>query len=507
MKHKLIHFSNGIFELVMAFFLVRGTVLFLWRTEPLMKHYYVVAVPLIIALISIVVVIIYNTYLRVTKRHNYTMSIRTKVIIIVGSFLLIGLFVYTFLNTALFDYFQPFSVYDPQIYSILYAIIMLLMKVIYDSVRMLKSNEQSDFPFVPQIIFAVMLLIVFMWGSTQTHYEYENGTNVNHVFKHGDNDYQSYRIPSILVIPEGSILASGESLENDMVVVFSEARKDSSEDNGDIDLAVRYSKDGGITWSEIYYPVDLGSNKIGNLTPVFDKETGKIQMIHLRRFYDDSEPSGAYIMSSDDGGLTWNDGKLLFSGMGIGPGHGIQIDGGSYDGRLLVPGYDSKGFVYYSDDNGTTWNISESTSIGNETEIAQLDENTLIMTTRVNIGMALPHGEIHKHFAYSYDGGKTWTDATPNYDVITPICMSGLVTYDGTIFFSGPQDYYARANMQILYSDDGGNSFDSIGRIYEGAAGYSDLGVLSDGRLVLLFENGAVEYDERLTFIIITPLS
>ena len=32
-------------------------------------------------------------------------------------------------------------------------------------------------------------------------------------------------------------------------------------------------------------------------------------------------------------------------------------------------------------------------------------------------------------------------------------------------------------------------------------AGYSDLGITADNELLLVFENGAVEYDERITFL------
>ena len=40
--------------------------------------------------------------------------------------------------------------------------------------------------------------------------------------------------------------------------------------------------------------------------------------------------------------------------------------------------------------------------------------------------------------------------------------------------------------------------------IYSGPSGYSDLAALSNGDL-LLFENGAIEYDQRLTLVRVTP--
>lgn len=506
MIKKISNALYSIYELIMITFFIQGIYLFLWRTAPLMKNYLLIAIIIWLLVVVLIGTVIYNGYQRFTSHEVKEYSMLHRVLFTVVLLLINGLFIYTFLYTALFDYFQPFSVYDPQIYAVLYGVVMLLGKTIIDAIILFVKKGSKELFYAPVLIVLMILAVVSIWGASQSHFEYENGTNVNHLFKHGDDGYQSYRIPSILVIPEGSTLGSGETLSKDMIVVFSEARKDSSNDNGDIDLGIRYSKDAGETWSDIVFAVDLGSNKIGNLTPVFDRETGIIQMIHLRKFYDDSEPSGAYIMTSNDGGITWSEGELLFEGKGIGPGHGIQIEGGTYDGRLVVPGYSDKGIVYLSDDNGATWIISEPTSLGNETEIAQLNQDTLIMTTRVNIGMALPHDEIHKHFSYSYDGGGTWTDAEPNEDVLTPICMSGLVTYNGVVYYSGPQDYYARANMYILQSLDQGTTFTKVARLYKGAAGYSDIGVLSDGRIVILFENGAVEYDERLTFMIVDPI-
>ena len=42
---------------------------------------------------------------------------------------------------------------------------------------------------------------------------------------------------------------------------------------------------------------------------------------------------------------------------------------------------------------------------------------------------------------------------------------------------------------------------------HAGPAGYSDLGLLSNADALLLFENGAVEFDERITLVRINPLT
>jgi len=48
--------------------------------------------------------------------------------------------------------------------------------------------------------------------------------------------YHAYRIPSLVVAPNGDLL------------VFCEARKDSLDEDGDIDLVQARSTDGGKTW-------------------------------------------------------------------------------------------------------------------------------------------------------------------------------------------------------------------------------------------------------------------
>jgi sialidase-1 len=55
------------------------------------------------------------------------------------------------------------------------------------------------------------------------------------VFNSGTGGYFTYRIPSLLVTPKGALLA------------FCEGRKSSPSDNGDIDLLMRRSDDGGRT--------------------------------------------------------------------------------------------------------------------------------------------------------------------------------------------------------------------------------------------------------------------
>lgn len=87
------------------------------------------------------------------------------------------------------------------------------------------------------------------------------------LFVSGEGGYHTYRIPSLLVAQDGSLLA------------FAEGRKSGSGDTGDIDLLLKRSEDGGHTWSEQMVLWDDGENVCGNPSPVLDESTGEIHLL------------------------------------------------------------------------------------------------------------------------------------------------------------------------------------------------------------------------------------
>ena len=87
------------------------------------------------------------------------------------------------------------------------------------------------------------------------------------VFVSGQDGYHTYRIPSILVTAQGSVLA------------FCEGRKSQGGDSGDIDLLVKRSTDGGKTFSAQQIVWDDGPNTCGNPCPVIDRHTGTIWLL------------------------------------------------------------------------------------------------------------------------------------------------------------------------------------------------------------------------------------
>lgn len=144
-----------------------------------------------------------------------------------------------------------------------------------------------------------------------------------------------------------------------------------------------------------------------------------------------------WMVTSDDDGKTWSDPVditpqvkedwCLF--FGTGPGVGIQLHTGDYDGRLVVPiytanlnvGASQSSAVIYSDDHGVTWELGDSpqtlrncdretmTSGGilTESQAVQLNNGNVLLFMRNNFS------EKKVQMATSSDGGATWDSITP----------------------------------------------------------------------------------------------
>lgn len=474
-----------------------ASALFVFYNQNIIKNKFVFIAITLIALLLVGISFINNferKEITTFKKIAYAMFVISSIVFIVNMFL----------NSAVFDYFQPYSLYDIVIYTSLAGYLVVIVSSIIDLIRTLISGKYSRNSLITLIGSLTLIFLLMGWNFLQNDFEFENiEGEAKHIFVTEESGYKTFRIPTMFVIPKDSTLADGTILENDMMIVMSEARRESSNDHGDIDLVQKRSVDGGKTWSklEVVRMWEDGIGKIGNSTPVFDKNTGEINLLHIAGV----EPSDykTYNMISGDGGVTWSKPTLVNDGI-VGPGHGIQISGGQYDGRLIVPGYkDGGSYAIYSDDNGLSWNRSTQFDDGNECEVSQInDDGKLIFTVRTIQPVSEPHKKLNKLFSFSDDGGETWSDLEENDDIKEPVCMSSITRGDDDIlYYSYPNDYYSRSNMTIAYSKNGGVDFDEFKKVYSGPAGYSDLGVDSYGDLLLVFENGSVEYDERITLL------
>jgi sialidase-1 len=333
----------------------------------------------------------------------------------------------------------------------------------------------------------------------------------------GQGGYAAYRIPALAVTTKGTVLA------------FCEGRVNSRNDNGDIDLLMKRSTDGGASWSGSVVIWNNGTNTCGNPCAVVDRQTGAVFLLMTWSRGADSESriiSGtsrdtrrAFVTGSTDDGLTWSSPKEITADVkpgnwtwyATGPGNGIQIARGPHRGRLVVPcdhieaktrRYGSH--VIYSDDQGTTWQRGGSAPGGrvNECAVAELSDGRLMLNMR-SYDRAAPTRQV----ALSSDGGLTWSEQHHDSVLVEPVCQASLIRYPwaaggdtGVLLFSNPASAKRRENLTVRLSKDDGRSWSTARSLHRGPAAYSCLAVLGRGRIGCLYEAGEKGPYETLVF-------
>ena len=312
------------------------------------------------------------------------------------------------------------------------------------------------------------------------------------LFTSGVEGYHTYRIPALIVAPDGTILA------------FCEGRKNSPSDSGDIDTVLRRSFDNGTTWQSMQVIADDGDNTMGNPCPVVDKDTGMIWLPFCKN------NDLVYVMKSADNGATWStpveitkDVKLpSWNWYATGPGHGIQLK----NGRLVIPCDHSEGkkqhsHVFYSDDHGSSWKLGG--VLGEDT-----DECELVQTHdgSLYINMRSYKGHNRRAYAWSKDGGITWSEVFEDDSLIEPVCQASIVrftdkdTYEkNRVLFSNPASM-KREKMTVRVSYDECRTWAVSKVLNPGLSGYSNLAIAPDMTICCLYERGKSNYHENITF-------
>lgn len=334
------------------------------------------------------------------------------------------------------------------------------------------------------------------------------------VYVAGEDAYDAYRIPAVVQAPNGTLLA------------FAEGRRTGAGDTGDIDLVLKRSLDGGLSWSALEVVGDNGPNTFGNPCPVVDAATGTIWLFTTHNLGVDRESAiidgtsqgsrTVWLMRSDDNGTTWSAPSEItgatkregWTWYATGPGVGIQ----TRTGRLVIPANHAeartaihRSHILYSDDHGATWGIGAVADPGtNESQIAELSDGRLLLNMRNHPSKP----ENFRMVAVSSDNGATFSRAVPDPALIEPPAQASLLRWpvsDGGagLAFSNPAAA-TRVRMTVRLSTDDGRSWPISRVVHEGPSAYSSQVAVSDDLLGVLYERGDRTPYERITFARLT---
>ncbi len=320
------------------------------------------------------------------------------------------------------------------------------------------------------------------------------------LFAPGDAGSKNYRIPAIITAEDGSL------------VVATDRRKYNQSDlPEDIDVVIRRSEDGGITWSEpLTIAEGTGVRKgFGDAGLVRTTEKNGLLCIFVggEGIFNNSSPSNptrTYVCKSTDNGKTWSEprditGQLYGTECTVtdrqgwyasfcASGNGLQ----TRDGRIMFVGAVRENsantlsnFVYYSDDNGETWNVSQRAKLGgDESKVTELNDGTILMSIR-------RQGKGPRYYTKSTDGGITWGEVSEWAEMLEPNCNGDIIRYtsvsDGyeknRLLHSIPNDAVSRRNVSVFVSYDEGQTWPVKKAICPTGSAYSSLTILPDGTI------------------------
>lgn len=346
------------------------------------------------------------------------------------------------------------------------------------------------------------------------------------VFVSGTEGHKSYRIPAIVSMPGGDILA------------FAEGRVQGAGDFGDINIVLKRSSDKGKTWGELQTVVDGGGLQAGNPAPVVDVTDPLYPQGRLFLFYNTGNNHEGEVRkgnglrevwykTSADGGKTWSEAVNIttqvhrpkqpavnalynfpddWRSYANTPGHAMQFQNGKYRGRIFISAnhsagdprnkfedYDAHGF--YSDDHGKTFHLGASLHVpgSNESIAAELSNDKLMMNSRNQ------KGDIRARIvSVSSDGGQTWDTSYFDKNLPDPVCQGSILTIGNKrgknmLAFCNAADEKQRNNLTLRISFDDGLTWkksivvDSSATVKNNTA-YSDIVKISRNKTGILYE-------------------
>jgi len=348
------------------------------------------------------------------------------------------------------------------------------------------------------------------------------------VFTSGNEGHKSYRIPAIIQLPQGDLLA------------FAEGRVNGSGDFGDINIVLKRSNDQGRTWSSITTIVDYNNLQAGNPAPVVDLLDPKYPKGRIFLFYNTGNNHEGEVRkgnglrevwykTSVDNGKTWSEPvnitiqvhkpnqpntnpsynfKEDWRHYANTPGHAMQFTSLPYNGRIYIAANHSEGkpqkndddyfaHGFYTDNHGKSFKLSENVNLpgSNECSAAELSNGRLMINARNQ------KGDIRARIvAISNNGGETWDSIYFDKNLPDPVCEGSILNIGkkhgkNILAFCNAADQKERNNLTIRISKDEGLSWPVSYPIDKNPennksdfTAYSDIVKISKNRIGVLYE-------------------
>ena len=348
------------------------------------------------------------------------------------------------------------------------------------------------------------------------------------VFVAGTEGHKSYRIPAIISLPDGKLLA------------FCEGRVNGAGDFGDINIVMKKSIDHGKTWSALQTVVDPDSLQAGNPAPVVDLSDplfpgGRIFLFYNTGNNHESEVRNGkglrevWYKTSIDEGASWSEPVNIttqthrpkqpqinkaynfpedWRGYANTPGHAMQFQQGKYKGRIFIAANHSEGkpqphaedykaHGYYTDDHGKSFHLGGTVNMpgGNESMATELSNSKLMMNSRNQRGNVRA-----RIVSISSDGGESWDTTYFDKILIDPINQGSILTIGkkngkAIIAFCNAADTKRRDNLTLRISYDDGLTWrknivvdKSTDSTKDDFTAYSDIVKISRKKIGVLYE-------------------
>jgi sialidase-1 len=294
------------------------------------------------------------------------------------------------------------------------------------------------------------------------------------------------------------------------------------------DYVIKYSDDGGKTWSAPVLVAEHGNHSVQSHGMVYNGESDRIIVKYIVYRWDYSKVEGRgweasapvlkevadagedfsrqYEVFSDDDGVSWSTPREIpvINKHGIphyGSSEGRQLSTGEHKGRLIIPGgikVEEMGKVvkrhvgiWLSDDHGENWKFTEisqndSSSLGCEARVSELNDGSLLYNVRTNYK--------RRYLSRSTDGGETWSVPRAHPDLEATKCNGSMITIrdkkgklTSSLLFSIPSPG-GRKDGWIYVSKDGGESWPLKHQPVDGYFAYSSLIQVDQDTVCLFYE-------------------